>query len=41
MSAREGNSYVFPRVNGFRDEVQGNIEFRGKTKLTISRGNGY
>ena len=38
-------SFVFPRVSLFpeslivsRDEVEGNIETRGKTKLTISRG---
>ena len=41
MSAREGNSYFcFPeRLNVSRDEVEGNIQFRGKTKLTISLGN--
>jgi hypothetical protein len=33
-------SFVFPieNLNVSRDEVEGNIEIRGKTKLTISRG---
>ena len=40
MSAPEGNSlFCFPEnLNVYRDEVEGNIEIRGKTKLTISRG---
>ena len=40
MCAPEGNSeFCFPEsLNVFRDEVEGNIETRGKTKLTISRG---
>ena len=33
MCAPSGNSEFC-----FRDEVEGNIETRGKTKLTISRG---
>ena len=38
MSAPEGNSeFCFPEtLNVSRDEVEGNIESRGKTKLTIS-----
>ena len=40
MSALEGNSeFCFPEnLNVSRDEVEGNIEIRGKTKFTISRG---
>ena len=40
MSAPERNSeFCFPEsLNVSRDEVEGNIETRGKTKLTISRG---
>ena len=40
MCAPEGNSeFCFPEsLNVSRDEVEGNIETRGKTKLTISRG---
>ena len=40
MCASEGNSeFCFPEsLNVFRDELEGNIETRGKTKLTISRG---
>ena len=37
MSAPEGNSFP-ENLNVSRDEVEGNIEIRGKTKLTISRG---
>ncbi len=34
------NQLIFiERLNVSRDEVEGNIEFRGKTKLSISRGN--
>ena len=38
MCAPEGNSeFCFPEsLNVSRDEVEGNIETRGKTKLTIS-----
>jgi hypothetical protein len=41
MSAPEGNSlFCFHKSIGVsRDEVEGNIEIRGKTKLTISQGN--
>ena len=41
MFAPEGNTlFCFPEsLNVSRDEVEGNIEIRGKTKLTISRGN--
>ena len=37
MCAPEGNSeFCFPEsLNVSRDEVEGNIETRGKTKLTI------
>ena len=40
MCAPEGNSeFCFPEsLDVSRDEVEGNIETRGKTKLTISRG---
>jgi hypothetical protein len=40
MSAPEGNSeFCFPEnLNVSRDEVEGNIEIRGKTKFTISLG---
>ena len=40
MCAPEGNSeFCFPEsLNVSRDEVEGNIETRGKTKLTICRG---
>ena len=40
MCVPEGNSeFCFPEsLNVSRDEVEGNIETRGKTKLTISRG---
>ena len=40
MSAPEGNSeFCFPEShNVSRDEVEGNIESRGKTKPAISRG---
>ena len=40
MCAPEGNSeFCFPEsLNVSRDEVEGNIETRGKTKLTISLG---
>ena len=40
MCAPEENSeFCFPEsLNVSRDEVEGNIETRGKTKLTISRG---
>jgi hypothetical protein len=40
MYALEGNSeFCFPEnLNVSRDEVEGNIENRGKTKFTISRG---
>ena len=40
MCAPSGNSeFCFPEsLNVSRDEVEGNIETRGKTKLTISRG---
>ena len=40
MCAPEGNSeFCFPEsLNVSRDQVEGNIETRGKTKLTISRG---
>ena len=40
MSASEGNSeFFFPEsLNVSRDEVEGNIESRGKTKPAISRG---
>ena len=40
MYALEGNSeFCFPEnLNVSRDEVEGNIEIRGKTKFTISRG---
>ena len=40
MYTPEGNSeFCFPESrNVSRDEVEGNIETRGKTKLTISRG---
>ena len=40
MCAPEGNSeFCFPEsLNVSRDEVEGNIDTRGKTKLTISRG---
>ena len=43
MSAPSGNSeFCFPEtLNVSRDEVEGNIESRGKTKLTISRGSRY
>ena len=45
MSAPEGNSeFCFPEtltLNVSRDEVEGNIESQGKTKLTISRGSRY
>ena len=39
MSAAEGNSeFYFPEsLNVPRDEVEGNIESRGKTKLAISQ----
>ena len=42
MCAPEGNSeFCFPEsLNVSRDEVEGNIETRGKTKLTIFRGPG-
>jgi hypothetical protein len=41
MSASERNIlFCFPEsLDVSRDEVEGNIEIRGKTKLTISRGN--
>ena len=40
MSAPEGNSeFCFSEsLNDARDEVEGNIASRGKTKLDISRG---
>ena len=40
MCAPEVNSeFCFPEsLNVSRDEVEGNIETQGKTKLTISRG---
>ena len=40
MCAPEGNSeFCFPEsLIVSRDEVEGNIETRGKTKLTISQG---
>ena len=40
MCAPEGNNeFCFSEsLNVSRDEVEGNIETRGKTKLTISRG---
>ena len=40
MCAPKGNSeFCFPEsLNVSRDEVEGNIETRGKTKLTFSRG---
>jgi hypothetical protein len=40
MYALEGNSeFYFPEnLNVSRDEVEGNIEIRGKKKFTISRG---
>jgi hypothetical protein len=40
MYALEGNSeFCFPEnLNVSRDEVEGNIEIRAKTKFTISRG---
>ena len=40
MCAPEGNSeFCFPEsLNVSLDEVEGNIETRGKTKLTLSRG---
>ena len=40
MCVPEGNSeFCFPEsLNVARHEVEGNIETRGKTKLTISRG---
>ena len=40
MYALKGNSeFCFPEnLNVSRDEVEGNIEIRGKTKFTISRG---
>jgi hypothetical protein len=40
MYALEGNSeFCFPdNLNVSRDEVEGNIEIRGKTKFTIYRG---
>ena len=40
MCAPEGNSeFCFPEsLNVSRDEVEGNIETRGKTKLTICLG---
>ena len=43
MSAPEGNSELcFPEtLNVSRDEVEANIESRGKTKPTISRGSRY
>ena len=43
MSVPEGNSeFCFPEtLNVSRDEVEGNIESRGKTKLTIYRGSRY
>ena len=43
MSAPEGSSeFCFPEtLNVSRDEVEGNIESRGKAKLTISRGSRY
>ena len=43
MCAPEGNSeFCFPEsLNVSRDEVKGNIETRGKTKLTISRRSTY
>ena len=43
MCAPEGNSeFCFPEsLNVSRDEVEGNIETRGKTKLTISRGSAH
>ena len=43
MSAPEENSeFCFlESLNVSRDEVEGNIESRGKTKLTISRGSRY
>ena len=43
MSAPEGNSeFCFPKsLNVSRDEVEGNIESRGKTKPAISRGSRY
>ena len=43
MSAPEGNSeFCFPEIlNVSRDEVEGDIESRGKTKLTISLGSRY
>ena len=41
MSVPEGNSlFCFPEsLDVSQDEVKGNIEIRGKTKLTISQGN--
>ena len=43
MSAPEGNSeFCFPKsLNVSRDEVEGNIETRGKTKPATSRGSRY
>ena len=43
MCPPEGNSeFCFPEsLNVSRDEVEGNIETLGKTKLTISRGSTY
>ena len=43
MCAPEGNrEFCFPEsLNVSRDEVEGNIETRGKIKLTISRGSTY
>ena len=43
MSAHEGNSeFCFPKsLNVSRDEVEGNIESRWKTKPAISRGSRY
>ena len=40
MYTPEGDSeFCFPEsLNVSRDEVEGNIEIRGKTKLTISQG---
>ena len=43
ICARKGNSeFCFPEsLNVSPDEVEGNIETRGKAKLTISRGSTY
>ena len=39
MTGPEGNSeFFFPRISMFRDEVEGNIEIRGKQNSLFPKG---